>query len=194
MQRDITLLFVPRLSGISQIYMLDKSVNGTAQGDSSDQRASHERDAGCDGRFSWLDLVTADADDAAGAQRQWMPIEYDQIDGGVFSGRLQQLSFQGTLVAAERQNRTVLKRLHFPADYCTVSLIRWVSGRGRCGLDALSERSVGYMPGNKDYEVLLPPSEIVFFRFRQDHFLLAADTLGYELPGDGRQMLFLGGP
>ena len=109
-----------------------------------------------------------------------MSIEYDQIDRGTFAGRFQQLGFQETFVSAERQNRTVLKRIHLPADYCTVSLIRSASGLGRCGLDAVSNRSIVYMPGNKDYEVLLPPSEILFFRIPQNRFLEAADTLGYH--------------
>lgn len=63
-------------------------------------------------------------------QRRWMPSEYDQIDGGTFAGRFQQLGFQDILVAAERQNRTVLKQQYFPADYCTVSLIRSGLGAG----------------------------------------------------------------
>lgn len=146
-----------------------------------------------DSQFSWVDRATTDAEDAASIQRHWMPIEYDQIDAGGFAGRFQQLGFQSTLLAAERQNRTVLKRQYFPGNYCTVSLIRSVSGQGRCGLDRLYGRSVGYMPGNKDYEIVLPPSEIVFFRIQQDRFLRAADAVGYALQGDGRQMLFLDG-
>jgi AraC family ethanolamine operon transcriptional activator len=171
--------------------MPDRIVNAATQRDPAAQHATDGNAAENDSRLSWLDLATTDADDAAGIQRRWMPIEYDQIDRGTFAGRFQQLGFHDTLVAAERQNRTVLKQQYFPADYCTVSLIRSVSGEGRCGLDALSERSVGYMPGNKEYEVLLPPSEIVFFRIHQDRFLHAADTLGYDLPEGGRQMLFL---
>jgi AraC family transcriptional regulator, ethanolamine operon transcriptional activator len=173
--------------------MSEKIVNVAAQRNPIAQRPADGHPAKIDGRLTWLDLATTDADDAAGIQREWMPIEYDQIDRGTFAGRFQQLGFQETFMAAERQNRTVLKRLHFPADYCTVSLIRTVSGQARCGLDALSNRSVGYMPGNKDYEVLLPPSEIVFFRIPQHRFLEASDTLGYRLPGHGRQMLFLDG-
>ncbi|WP_158601973.1 helix-turn-helix domain-containing protein [Pararobbsia silviterrae] len=154
--------------------------------------APTSRSAGhVDERLTWLDVETRDADDAAGIQRGWMPIEYDQIDAGAFSGRFRQLGFQDMLVAAERQNRTVLKQQYFPSEYCTVSLIRSVSGQGRCGLDALTPGSIGYMPGDKDYEVLLPPSEIVFFRIEQERLLSAADTLGYALPGAGRQMLFL---
>jgi AraC family transcriptional regulator, ethanolamine operon transcriptional activator len=171
--------------------MPDRIVNAATQRDPAAQHATDGNAAENDSRLSWLDLATTDADDAAGIQRRWMPIEYGQIDRGTFAGRFQQLGFHDTLVAAERQNRTVLKQQYFPADYCTVSLIRSVSGEGRCGLDALSERSVGYMPGNKEYEVLLPPSEIVFFRIHQDRFLHAADTLGYDLPEGGRQMLFL---
>jgi AraC family transcriptional regulator, ethanolamine operon transcriptional activator len=168
-------------------------MNASARRDPVAQHALTQHATGATGQPSWLDLVTVDADDAASIQRRWMSIEYDQIDGGAFSGRFQQLGIQDTLVATERQNRTVLKRQYFPPDYCTVSLIRSISGQGRCGLDALSTRSVGYMPGNKSYEVLLPPSEIVFFRIRQERFLQAADTLGYDLPESGRQMLFLDG-
>lgn len=145
------------------------------------------------GGLAWLDLETTDADQAAAMQRRWMPIEYDQIDSGAFAGRFQQLGFQNTLVIAERQNRTVLKRQYFPSDCCTVSLIRSASGQGRIGLDRLAGRSVGYMPGDKDYELVLPPSEIVFFRIQQERFLGAAAALGYDLPGDGREMLFLEG-
>ena len=173
--------------------MPEKIVNVAAQGDPGAQHPADSQAVEIDGRPSWLDMATTDADDAARIQRGWISIEYDQIDRGRFAGRFQQLEFQETFVAAERQNRTVLKRLHVPADYCTVSLIRSAAGQGRCGLDAVSNRNVGYMPGNKDYEVLLPPSEIVFFRIPQNRFLEAADTLGYHLPGDGRQILFLDG-
>jgi len=167
----------------------DRSVSVTAQGDAVTQQASEERVADIDGGLSWLDLATTDAEDAAVVQRQWMPTEYDQIDGGAFAGRFQQLGFEDTLVAAERQNRTVLKRLHFPPDYCSVSFVRSVSGRARCDLDAISQGTVAYLPGNNEYEVLLPPSEIAYFRIRQDRFLQAADTLGYDLAGDGCQAL-----
>ena len=168
-------------------------LNVAAQHDPGAQHAADRHAVEIDGRLSWLDLATTDADDAARIQRGWISIEYDQIDRGTFAGRFQQLEFKETFVAAERQNRTVLKRLYVPADYCTVSLIRSASGQGRCGLDAVSNRSVAYMPGSKDYEVLLPPSEIVFFRIPQNRFLEAADTLGYHLPGEGRQILFLDG-
>jgi AraC family ethanolamine operon transcriptional activator len=156
----------------------DRSVNVAAQGAS-------DIDVG----LSWLDLATTDVEDAAGVQRRWMPTEYDQVDGGAFAGRFQQLGFQDTIVAAERQNRTVLKRLHFPPDYCSVSMVRSVSGRARCDLDTISQGTVAYLPGNNEYEVLLPPSEIAYFRIRQDRFLQAADTLGYDLAGDGAQAL-----
>ena len=145
------------------------------------------------GGLSWFDIETTDAGQAASMQRRWMPIEYDQVDCGEFHGRFQQLGFQNTLVVAERQNRTVLKRQYFPPDTCTVSLIRSASGQGRCGLDKLVGRSVGYMPGDKDYDLMLPASEIVFFRIQQDRLLRAAATLGYGLPGEGREMLFLEG-
>ena len=167
----------------------DRSVNVAAQGDAVTQQASEEHVADIDVGLSWLDLATTDAEDAAVVQRQWMPTEYDQVDGGAFAGRFQQLGFQDTLVAAERQNRTVLKRLHFPPDYCSVSFVRSVSGRARCDLDAISQGTVAYLPGNNEYEVLLPPSEIAYFRIRQDRFLQAADTLGYDLAGDGCQAL-----
>jgi AraC family ethanolamine operon transcriptional activator len=172
--------------------MPDRSVNVATRGAAVPQQASDEHAADAadiDGGLSWLDLATTDAEHAADVQRSWMPTEYDQIDGGAFAGRFQQASFQDTLVAAEQQNRTVLKRLYFPPDYCSVSLVRSVSGRGRCDLDAISQGTVGYLPSNNDYEVLLPPSEIVYVRLRQDQFLQAADTLGYDLPGDGGQPL-----
>jgi AraC family ethanolamine operon transcriptional activator len=127
-----------------------RSVNVATQGDAVAQHVSDEPAADIDGELSWLDLATADAEDAASVQRQCMPTEYDQIDGGAFAGRFQQASFQNTLVAAERQNRTVLKRLYFPPDYCSVSLVRSVSGRARCDLDAISQGTVGYLPGNND--------------------------------------------
>jgi AraC family transcriptional regulator, ethanolamine operon transcriptional activator len=167
----------------------DRSVMVAAQGDAVTQQASEVHVAGIDGGLSWLDLATTDAEDAAVVQRQWMPTEYDQVDGGAFAGRFQQLGFQDTLVATERQNCTVLKRLYFPPDYCSVSLVRSVSGRARCDLDYISQGTIGYLPGNNDYEVLLPPSEIAYFRIRQDRFLQAAETLGYDLPGDGGQAL-----
>ena len=159
----------------------DRSANVATQGASDE----HATDVG----LSWLNLATTDVEDAADVQRRWMPTEYDQVDGGAFAGRFQQLSFQDTLVAAERQNRTVLKRLHFPRDYCSVSFVRSVSGHARCDLDAISQGTVAYLPGNKEYEVLLPPSEIAYFRIRQDRFLQAADTLGCDLAGDGGQAL-----
>ena len=172
--------------------MPDRSVNVATRGAAVPQQASDEHAADAadiDGGLSWLDLATTDAEHAADVQRSWMPTEYDQIDGGAFAGRFQQASFQDTLVAAEQQNRTVLKRLYFPPDYCSVSLVRSVSGRARCDLDAISQGTVGYLPSNNDYEVLLPPSEIVYVRLRQDQFLQAANTLGYDLPGDGGQPL-----
>ncbi len=162
---------------------------GGTQANATAQHASDEHAAEVDGGLSWLDLATTDAEDAADVQRRWMPTEYDQVDCGAFAGRFQQLSFQDTLVAAERQNRTVLKRLHFPPDYCSVSFVRSVSGRARCDLEAISQGTVAYLPANNEYEVLLPPSEIAYFRIRQDRFLQAADTLGYGLPGDGFQAL-----
>ena len=166
-----------------------RSVIGATQGDAAAQHPSDEHAAEVDGGLSWLDLATTDAEDAADVQRRWMPTEYDQVDGGAFAGRFQQLSFQDTLVAAERQNRTVLKRLHFPPDYCSVSFVRSVSGRARCDLEAISQGTVAYLPANNEYEVLLPPSEIAYFRIRQDRFLQAADTLGYNLAGDGFQAM-----
>jgi hypothetical protein len=114
------------------------SVNVATQGDAVAQHVSDEYAADSHGELSWLDLATADAEDAASVQRSWMPSEYDQIDGGAFAGRFQQASFQDTLVAAERQNRTVLKRLYFPPDYCSVSLVRSVSVRCPFGGDATS--------------------------------------------------------
>lgn len=147
-------------------------------------------DGAPDRSWSWMDRVTTDADDAAGIQREWMPIEYDQIDAGRFAGRFQQLGFERTRMVIERQDRAVLKRQYFPGDYCTVSLIRSVSGQGRCELAALAARSVGYMPGDRDYEIVLPPSEILFFRIDQARLIGAAETLGHALPGDGRRMLF----
>jgi AraC family ethanolamine operon transcriptional activator len=161
--------------------------------DPSTRRAPNPEALASDDGYSWLDLATSDAQEPASILRQWMDIEYDQIDGGTFDGRFHQLGFQGTLLATERQNRTVLKRVYFPPEYCTVSMLRSVSGEGRCGFDTLPGRSVGYMPGNKEYEVLLPPSEIVFFRIRQERFLSAAETLGYALPKNGHEMLFLEG-
>jgi AraC family ethanolamine operon transcriptional activator len=169
--------------------MPDRSVSVAAQGDAVAQHASNEHAADINGGLSWLDLATTDAEDAAVVQRRWMPTEYDQVDGGAFAGRFQQLGFQDTLVAAERQDRTVLKRLHFPPEYCSVSLVRSVSGRARCDLDAISQGTVAYLPANNEYEVLLPPSEIAYFRIRQDRFLQAADTLGYDLAADGCQAL-----
>jgi len=167
----------------------NQSASGAAPSDAAAQHTSDKHAAEIDGGLSWLDLTTIDADEAAGVQRQWMPTEYDQIDGGAFDGRFQQLGFKDTLVVAERQNCTLLKRLYFPPDYCSVSLVRSVSGRARCDFDAIAQGTVGYLPGNNDYEVLLPPSEIVYFRVPQSRFLEAADTLGYDLPADGRQPL-----
>lgn len=142
---------------------------------------------------AWLDLHTVDADDAAAIQRRWLPMAYDQMDAGVFEGRYRQVEYGRTLVAVEGQNRTVLKQQYTPPAYCTVSAIRQIYGHGRCGLDALAERSIGYMPGQNDYEVLLPPSEIVFFRFEQERLLRAADDLGYRVPSQGQRVLFLNG-
>jgi AraC family ethanolamine operon transcriptional activator len=167
----------------------NQAANRAAPGDAVVQPAPDGQAAEINGGLSWLDLTTIDADEAAGVQRQWMPTEYDQVDGGAFSGRFQQLGFRDTLVVAERQNCTLLKRLYFPPDYCSVSLVRSVEGRARCDFDAIAQGTVGYLPGNNDYDVLLPPSEIVYFRVPQGRFLDAADTLGYDLPADGRQPL-----
>ncbi|CAG2137465.1 transcriptional regulator EutR [compost metagenome] len=141
----------------------------------------------------WLDVATSDADDAARIQRQWMPMQYDQLDGGAFAGRFRMLRTDHTLVVTELQNRTVLKQQHSPTDYCTISLIRKVSGRGRCGLDTLSGQSVGYMPGGRDYEVQLPPSEILYFGFDQRRLMQAAEVLGYDMPANGNRPVFLDG-
>lgn len=142
---------------------------------------------------SWLDVATSDAQDAASIQQQWMQIQYDQIDRGDFAGRFRMLRTPGTLVVNELQNRTVLKQQYSPVDYCTISVIRKVSGRGRCGLDALSGRTVGYMPGDSDYEVQLPASEILYVGFNQTRLLQAADVLGLDVPGRGQRALFLDG-
>lgn len=122
-----------------------------------------------------------------------MPIQYDQVDSGKFSGEYRQLTLANSLIVTEAQNRTVLKQQFFPEDYCTVSLIRGITGQGRVGLNSLSASRVGYMPGGNDYEVLMPASEILFFRFDQERLLHAADTLGYRMPENGRRMLFLDG-
>lgn len=157
------------------------------------QGASAEHAADIDSGLSWLDLATTDAEDAAAAQRPWMPTDYDQVDGGAFAGRFQQLGFQDTLVVAEKQNRTVLKRLHLPPEYCSVSFVRSVAGRARCDFDVIWQGTIGYLPADNEFEVLLPPSEIAYFRVRQDRLLEAANTLGCDLAGDGGQALIFDG-
>lgn len=142
---------------------------------------------------AWLDVATADASDPARIQQRWMQMQYIQMDAGAFAGRFRVLRTPSTLVVNELQNRSILKQQHSPDNYCTVSLIRSVSGRGRCGLDALTAQSVGFMPGGRDYEVLLPPSEIVYFAFDQSRLQRAADAMGFDLPGGGRRPLFLDG-
>lgn len=143
--------------------------------------------------IDWLDLTTSDANEAARIQRQFMPIDYDQLDVGAFSGRVRMLRTAHMHVATELQNRTVLKQQAFPANFCTISLIRKVSGRGRCGMHTLSGQSIGYMPGSRDYEVQLPPSEILYFGFEQSRLLQAADALGYDIPSNGKRPIFLDG-
>lgn len=160
----------------------------------NDSRRAEIRHAGtAPNRGPWLALATTDADQAASIQRQWAPIQYDQVDSGGFAGEFRQLTLPSTLIVTERQNRTVLKQQYFPPAYCTVSLIRRISGAGRCGWNALRASRIGYMPGGRDYEVLMPPSEILFFRFDQDRLLQAAETLGYAFHGNGRRMLFVDG-
>lgn len=141
----------------------------------------------------WLAVATTDADQAASIQREWTSIQYDQVDSGRFEGEFRKLTLPSTLIATERQNRTVLKQQYFPAQYCSVSLIREISRPGRCELSPLSARRIGYMPGDRGYDILMPPSEILFFRFDQDRLLQAADTLGYKLHANGRRMLFIDG-
>ncbi|PLP99420.1 helix-turn-helix domain-containing protein [Cupriavidus pauculus] len=141
----------------------------------------------------WLDVLTSDVDDAACIQRQWMQMQYDQLDRGSFAGRFRMLRTAQSLVVAEMQNRTVLKQQHSPPGYCTISLVRRVAGRGRCGLDTLSGQSIGFMPGARDYEVQLPPSEILYFGFDESRLVRAADVMGHTLPGHGKRPIFLDG-
>lgn len=143
--------------------------------------------------IAWLDVATTDAQDPARIQQQWMQMEYIQMDAGAFSGRFRMLRMPGTLVVNELQNRSVLKQQHSPENYCTVSMLRSVSGKGRCGLDVLSGASAGFMPGGRDYEVLLPSSEILYFGFDQSRLQQVADVMGFDLPGRGRRPVFLEG-
>lgn len=142
---------------------------------------------------SWTDLATADADEPASMQRRWMPIRYDQVDRGVFAGRYRELNIDGISIASEQQNRTVLKRQYFPADACSVSVIRDISTSGRCELDMLDKQTIGYMPGNRQYEILMPPSDILFLRLDPHRVMEAADLLGSRIPGDGREAVFVNG-
>lgn len=143
--------------------------------------------------FVWTDLATSDVEQPAAMQQHWMPMRYDQVDRGRFAGRYRQLDVDGMLVVTEQQNRTVLKQQYTPPEYCTVSLIRDLAAPGRCELEALHDKTIGYMPGGRDYEILMPPSDILFFRLDRARFLDAADTLGIDLPGAGRAPLFVNG-
>lgn len=142
---------------------------------------------------SWTDLATADADEPASMQRRWMPIRYDQVDRGIFTGRYRELNIDGISIASEQQNRTVLKRQYFPAGACSVSVIRDISTSGRCELDMLDKQTIGYMPGNRQYEILMPPSDILFLRLDPHRVMEAADLLGSRIPGDGRGTVFVNG-
>jgi len=141
--------------------------------------------------MAWSDAHTVDADEPAALQRRWMPMRYDQVDRGSFAGRFRALSVDGVIVASERQNRTVLKRQHTPAGSCSVSAIREIAATGRCELDALDLRTTAFMPGARDYEILLPPSDIVFFQLDQARVLAVADTLQCPIHGHGAEPLFV---
>ena len=138
-----------------------------------------------------MDVQTFDVDEPAAMQRRWMHMRYDQIDRGSFEGRFRQLCVDGVIVVSERQNRTVVKRQHTPAGSCSVSAIREISETGRCELNALDLRTTAYMPGDRDYEILMPPSDIVFFQLDQVRLMEVADTLGCSIPGNGDQSLFM---
>lgn len=143
--------------------------------------------------ISWADVVTLDADQPASMQRRWMPIQYDQVDRGAFAGRFRELSVDGLTIASEQQNLTVLKRQYTPPEHCSVSVIREISAPGRCELDSFDTHTVGYMPGDREYEILMPPSDILFFQLDRGRVLEAADLLGCEIPGHGREPLFVNG-
>lgn len=141
--------------------------------------------------ISWSDVHTCDADEPAAMQRRWMPMRYDQIDRGTFAGRFRELSVDGVIMVSERQNRTVLKRQYTPTGSCSVSAIRQISETGRCELDALDSRTTAYMPGDRDYEILMPPSDIVFLQLDQARVMEVAETLGCPIPGNGGESLFM---
>lgn len=143
--------------------------------------------------ISWADVVTHDVDQPAALQRRWMTIQYDQVDRGAFAGRFKKVIVDGIAVASEQQNRMVLKRQYTPPESCSLSVIRAISARGRCELDSFDTKTVGYMPGGRDYEILMPPSDIVFFQLDQQQVLEAADVLGCKLFANGRDSMFVNG-
>jgi AraC family ethanolamine operon transcriptional activator len=141
--------------------------------------------------ISWCDLATDDADQPAAMQRRWMTVQYDQVDRGAFAGRFKELVVDGITIVSEQHNCTVLKRQYTPPESCSVGVIRTISKPGRCDFDSFVTGTVGYAPGGRDYETLMPSSDIVFFQFDHVKIMKAAEVLGCGVPGDGRDALFV---
>ena len=142
--------------------------------------------------IAWTDLVTSDAEQQA-AMQQRVAMQYNQMDRGAFVGRFRELVIDGVTIASEQHNRTVLKRQYSPPDACGAGVIRHVAAPGRFDVDTCLTGHVGYAPGGREYEALMPPGDVVFFQFDQRRLMEAAETLGCALPGQGRDALFVNG-
>lgn len=120
---------------------------------------------------------TDDVGESARLQWDKADIEYHQVSPSKFSGRLQQVAFGKTQLIEEIQNQTVLKHGAILPGRCTVSFLRESPAPGRSITHRIDKRTVFFMAGGTEFDIVLPPSEIVYFCFDQEE-LQAAASIG----------------
>jgi AraC family ethanolamine operon transcriptional activator len=129
---------------------------------------------------------TGDVGESARWQWDKAECEYHQVSPSKFSGQLQQLSFGKTQLTEEIQNQTVLKHGAILPARCTVSYLRDATTTGRSITHRIDDKTIFFMAGGTEFDIILPPSEIVFFCFDQAEIQAAANIDGHWLAENPR--------
>lgn len=119
---------------------------------------------------------TDDVGESARLQLDKAEIEYHQVSPSRFSGRFQQIAFGTTQLIEEIQNQTVLKHGAILPGRCTVSYLREAPVPGRSITHRIDTKTIFFMAGGTEFDIVLPPSEIVYFCFDQQELQATASS------------------
>jgi len=127
----------------------------------------------------WSTQINDAADQAA--LQPWVEMQCYQLGDGQTVARIDCLDLGAYKVVRERQDAGIRKLGRAPEDFCSISTCTLGSGVRFCELTAGLDDTTFFMPGNTEFDVLVPAGiETVYVSFSQEQFLHGARALDPE--------------